>query len=161
MRTAVLVLLIALGAGLLGACGKKRRYGDEGGTPVSFIITLDRAFVSGMRNRQGRLGVGAGVGLGSGGHSSVGGGVGMSFSATTVDIYGGEGPGEGQIFRHEIGWGETRFSVPLMPGRVLHITVQATGGREGWECVGSVTIPATGSTVHLDLGEAGPVLRSE
>lgn len=154
-RIACLLALLLLAAG----CGAKRRFGDEGGTPVSFRVALDRAFVSEMRNRQGRVGVGVGAGFGSGGRSSIGTGVGLSFSSTTVHLVGGDGPGEGQVFRREIAWGENAFTVPLTPGRTLHLTVQVSGGREGWEAVGSTVIPA-GSTPRVDLvlGAEGPRL---
>ncbi len=161
MRTSIVILILVAIAVTLAACGAKRRYGDEGGTPVAFVVTLDRAFVNGMRNRQGRVGIGAGAGFGSGGHSSGGVGLGMSFSATNVDVVGGDGPAQGQVFHRDLEWGENRFSVPLKPGRILHLTVQASGGREGWESVGEVAIPATGGTVHLDLGEAGPRLSAD
>ena len=153
--------LLALSAILCLAvgCGAKRRYGDEGGTPVTMRVTLDRAFVSDMKNRQGRVGVGVGAGMSSGGGSSIGTGVGLSFSSTTVYLVGGDGPGQGQVFRKEIEWGESSFSVPLTPGRTLHLTVQVEGGRQGWEAIGSVEIPrAPAPTVDVVLGAAGPKL---
>ncbi len=158
MRNVLLILpLIALC--LVVGCGKKRRFGDEGGTPVTMRVTLDRAFVSDMKNRQGRVGVGVGAGMSSGGGTSLGTGVGLSFSATTVYLVGGDGPGQGQVFRKEIEWGESSFSVPLTPGRTLHLTVQVEGGRQGWEAIGSVEIPRTPSPmVDVVLGASGPKL---
>lgn len=144
---------------LLSACGEPRRYGDTGGTPTAFRVTLDRAFVSGMHNRQARLGVGVGGSVSSGGHRSVGTGVGLSFSATSVFLVGGDGVGEAQVFRQKLSWGETTFTVPLTPGRILHLTVQVQGGREGWEAVGSLEVPSTTTpTVMLGLSDAGPRL---
>lgn len=146
----------------LTACGKPRRYGDVGGEPTAVRVNLERAFVSGMQNRQARVGVGVGGSVSSGGHSSTGVGVGLSFSSTSVYLLGGEGAGEGQIFRREIKWGETVFVVPLTPGRTLHLTVQVQGGREGWEAIGSVVVPASSSpTVIIGLSEAGAKISTQ
>ena len=158
-RIHIILVLLSLLLCLFVGCGKKRRFGDEGGTPVTMRVTLDRAFVSDMKNRQGRVGLGVGAGMSSGGGTRVGTGVGLSFSATTVFLVGGDGPGQGQVFRKEIEWGESSFTVPLTPGRTLHLTVQVEGGRQGWEAIGSVEIPRTPApTVDVVLGAAGPKL---
>jgi len=159
MRHALaLALLIAL---CCAGCGSKRRFGDDGGTPVAFHVVMDRAFVSGMKNRQGRVGVGVGAGVSSGGGTSLGTGVGLSFSATTVYLVGGDGPGQSQVFRKELEWGDNDFSVPLTPGRALHLTIQVQGGRDGWEGIGSVEIPrAPQPRVEAVLNAAGPTLRA-
>ncbi|MBA3846152.1 MAG: hypothetical protein H0X45_05850, partial [Planctomycetes bacterium] len=115
MRISIAIAVLAM---ILIGCGQKRRYGDDGGVPTAFTVTLDKAFVSDMQNRQGRVGVGGGVGVGSGG-SSAGVGLGLSFSATVVYLLGGEQSGGAQIFRRELSWGETTFTVPLTPGREL------------------------------------------
>jgi len=141
LSLSVRCVLIALCSLLLTACGTPRRYGDTGGVPVVFHVNVDRAFVAGMQNRQGRVGVGVGGSLSSGGHSSLGTGVGLSFSATTIYLVGGDGAGEAQVFRQELKWGESSFTVPLAPGRTLFLTVQAQGGRDGWEAIGSLVIP--------------------
>jgi len=155
-RTLIAVLVATC---FVVGCGEKRRFGDDGGTAVAFRVALDRAFVSDMRNRQGRVGVGVGAGVSSGGGSSIGTGVGLSFSATTVSIVGGDGPGQGQIFRKELEWGENVFSVPLTPGRTLHLTIQVEGGRQGWEAIGSVEIPsAPQPKVEAVLNAGGPKL---
>ncbi|HYE06479.1 MAG TPA: hypothetical protein VEL07_13270 [Planctomycetota bacterium] len=149
------ILIAVLGLVLIG-CGQKRRYGDDGGVPTAFTVTLEKAFVSDMQNRQGRVGVGGGVGMGSRG-SSAGVGLGLSFSATVVYLLGGEQSGGAQIFRRELSWGENTFTVPLTPGRELALTVQVQGGREGWEGVGSVTIPEQpGAVVDVRLLSTGP-----
>jgi hypothetical protein len=137
--------LIAMFAAILAlpctSCGQPRRYGDSGGVPVAFDVHLDRAFVRGMRNRQGRPSVGAGASFGSGGYSSFGTGVGLSFSATDVYLLGGDGIAEGQVFRQELRWGDNAFTVPLAPGRTITLTIRVEGGREGWESIGSYIIP--------------------
>ena len=154
-----LIVAALAAAGLLAACGAKRRFGDEDGVPIAFAVTLERGFVADMRNRQGRVGVGGGVGFSSGGGSAVGTGVGLSFSATTVYLLGGEQSGGAQVFRKEIGWGENTFTVPLRAGRELALTVQVQGGREGWEAIGTVTVPADpAAVIRVDLGGAGPSL---
>jgi len=150
-------LLIAISAFILASCGTPRRFGDTGGAPVEFRVSLDRAFVSSMQNRQARVGVGVGGALSSGGHTSVGTGLGLSFSSTTVYLVGGDGAGQAQVFRKEIKWGDTTFTVPLTKGRTLFLTVQVQGGREGWEAIGSVVIPdADKPVVTVVLSEAGP-----
>ncbi len=141
---------------LLAGCGPTRRYGDDQGIPVAFAVQLDRAFVRAMENRQWRPSVGAGASYGSDGHSSHGVGVGLSFSSTQVYLLGGEGPAESQVFRQELGWGDNAFTVPLAPGRVLHLTVMARGGREGWEAIGSITVPkAIDPRVRITLDSRG------
>ena len=81
---------------------------------------------------------------------------------TTVYLLGGENTSEAQIFRKEVKWGESTFTVPLTPGRTLHLTVQVQGGREGWEAIGSVVIPATANpTVTIGLSDAGAHLSAQ
>ena len=160
MRSAVrlLPILIFAGAALLAldGCGEARRYGDEGGVPVTVQVHLERAFVNGMRNRQGQVGVGVGAGFSSGGGSAIGTGIGLSFSSTTVYLLGGDAVGEANVFRQELKWGDNTFSVPLKPGRTIQLAIQAQGGREGWEGVGSAVIPdGPNPGVTIVAGEAG------
>lgn len=156
MRAMKILLTCATVALLLSSCGKPRRFGDEGGAPTAFTVRLDRAFVNGMKNRQARPSIGAGAAFGSGGHSSFGTGVGLTFSSTVVHLLGGDAPGSGNVFAKELEWGDNSFQVPLTPGRSLTLSVQAAGGREGWESVGTVTAPTeAGSVIHLDLTENG------
>jgi hypothetical protein len=138
MRTALATLGAVL---LLAACGQTRRYGDDGGRPVAFSVHLERPFVKSMHYNQWRPSVGAGAAFGSGGRAAYGTGVGFSFSSTRVDLLGGDGPAEAQVFIHELKWGDNAFTVPLTPGRKLHLTAKASGGREGWESLGEITVP--------------------
>ncbi len=133
--------LLVLPLIILAACGKERRFGDPEGEPVTITVNLERDYVRALSRRRVGTSVGAGVGFGSGGARSSGVGVGLSFSATTVTLLGGEGAAEGQIFRRELKWGESSFTVPLRPGRTLYLTAQASGGYQGWEGIGSVIIP--------------------
>ncbi|MBA3709704.1 MAG: hypothetical protein H0W83_12900, partial [Planctomycetes bacterium] len=126
------------------------------GVPVAFTVHLERAYVHEMRNRQFRPSVGAGAAFGSNGTSSYGTGVGLGFSSTQVYLLGGDGVAESQVFRRELRWGDNSFSVPLTPARVLHLTVQVEGGREGWESIGNITIPtAIAPQVRIVLDHAG------
>src|SRR4051812_14085707 len=106
----VIVLLALLAAAccvVLGGCGQARRFGDQGGQPAAFEVALDRAFISGMYNRQGSPHVGIGTGWSSRGGLGVGTGVGLSFSATSVSLLGSEGPGGSEVvFRQELKWGD-------------------------------------------------------
>lgn len=128
---------------LLAACGKERRFGDPDGEPVTITVTVERDYVRALSSRRVGTSVGAGTSFGSGGSRSTGVGVGLSFSATTVTLIGGDGPAQGQVFRKKLSWGTTTFTVPLRPGRELHLTAQASGGYEGWEGIGSVIVPET------------------
>jgi hypothetical protein len=148
--------LTAVAALALAGCGEPRRYGDVGGTPTAFTVNLDRAFINGFENRQARPSVGAGVGFSSGGGSYSGVGLGLTFSATEVYLLGGENVGQGEVFRQELKWGENHFSVPLTPGRTLHLTVMAEGGRRGWEGIGTLVVPqAAEPAATIVLGAEG------
>ncbi len=140
---------------LLSACGEPRRFGDPGGVPVTITAQVDRAFFNTMENRQGRPSAGAGVGFGSGGTTGVGVGIGFSFSSTQVYLLGGDQVGQGNVFHKEVKWGDNTFSVPLTPGRTIHFTVQAEGGRRGWEALGPVVIPASDPHVAIQLDSNG------
>jgi hypothetical protein len=153
MRTSLTLLVCAIL--LLSACGEPRRFGDAGGVPVNVTVQVDRAFFSSMQNRQGRPSAGAGIGFGSGGATGVGVGLGLSFSSTQVYLLGGDNVGQGNVFRKEVGWGDNTFEVPLAAGRTLHLTVQAEGGRRGWEAIGTITVPAQDPTVAIVLDANG------
>ena len=142
----------------LSACGEPRRFGDTGGTPVTINAQVERSFFNNMENRQGRPSAGAGVGFGSGGHTGVGVGVGFSFSSTQVYLLGGDAIGQGNVFVKEVKWGANSFTVPLVAGRTLHLTVSAEGGRRGWEALGTITVPAKDPTVTLVLNADGTKL---
>ncbi len=155
IRTSV---LLALGFACVtsSGCGTPRRFGDPDGVPVVISVELDRAFVSNMANRQWTPSLGGGVGFGSGGARTSGVGMGLSFSSTHVYVIGGDAPGQANVFRKEVAWGATAFTVPLTPGRTLVLGAQVQGGREGWESVGSVVIPtASGAQVHIAMGANG------
>lgn len=150
-----LAVLVVAAVLILAACGEPRRFGDAGGVPVTVSATIERPFFTSMQNRQGRPSAGAGVGMSSGGWSSVGVGVGFQFSSTQVYLLGGDAIGQGNVFRKEVKWGENTFTVPLTPGRTLHLTVQAEGGRRGWEAIGTFTVPAQDPAITLVLDGNG------
>lgn len=149
---AILGLLAVL---LLSACGEPRRFGDTSGVPVTVTLKVERPFFSSMENRQGRPSAGAGVGFGSGGMTGVGVGVGFSFSSTQVYLLGGDSVGQGNVFRKELKWGDNSFTVPLSAGRTLHLTIQAEGGRRGWEAIGTITVPAQDPKIDIMLDGNG------
>jgi hypothetical protein len=155
MRTSLTLLTFLL---LLSACGEPRRFGDAGGISVTITAHIERAFVSGMENRQARPSVGAGAGFGSGGFSGVGVGVGLSFSSTQVYLAGGDNVGQANIFRKEVKWGDNTFTVPLTASRTLHLSVQVEGGRRGWEALPPVIIPTSDPTIALVLDSNGAKL---
>ncbi len=153
MRWSYPLLFVTLA--LLTACGEPRRFGDAGGVPVTFTATVERAYFSNWENRQARPSAGAGVGFGSGGSTGVGVGLGLSFSSTQIYLIGGDQVGQGNVFRQELKWGENTFTVPLTPGRTLHLTAQADGGRRGWEALGTVVIPANDPRVSIQMDSNG------
>jgi hypothetical protein len=153
-----LAVLVLVGT---SACGAKRAEGDAGGRPVAFHVTLERAFVSTMERRV-STGVGVGTGISSSGASHMGVGLGVGFSSTQVYLLGGSGSGSASAFRKPLSWGTTDFTVPLTPGRQLTLTVQCEGGRQGWESLGTITIPeAEGAArVRVDLVASGPAVQA-
>lgn len=153
MRSALLLPVLALAC--LSGCGEPRRFGDVGGQPVTFTVHVERPFFASMENRQGRPSVGAGVGFSSGGGSYSGVGIGFTFSSTQVYVLGGDAVGQADVFRQEVKWGDNTFIVPLTPGHVLHLSVQAEGGRRGWEAIGTVTVPMNEPAVNVALTSAG------
>jgi hypothetical protein len=136
---------------LLCSCGEPRRYGDVDGIPVTVSATVERAFFKHMENRQGRPSAGIGFGASSSGHTSSGVGVGLSFSTTQVYLVGGDAVGQSNIFSKEVRWGTNSFTVPLTPGRTLHLTAIVEGGRRGWEAIGTVTVPTSAPTITISL----------
>jgi hypothetical protein len=153
MRTALLTPVLALVC--LSGCGEPRRFGDAGGQPVTFTVRVEKPFFSTMENRQGRPSVGAGVGFSSGGGSYSGVGVGFTFSSTQVYLLGGDAVGQADVFRQEVKWGDNTFTVPLTPGHVVQLTVQAEGGRRGWEAIGAITVPMSEPAVRVALTANG------
>jgi hypothetical protein len=108
-----------------------------------------------MQNMQGRASVGvAGGGYAPAGSAFMSSGVSLSFASTEVDLLGGEDELDGSVFEQQVHWGDTTFQVPLQPGRRLFLALQAHGGREGIEDLGSVVIPAADSA-RLELTLAG------
>ena len=154
MHAVKICVLSCVFAFLLSACGGSRSMGDIGGVPVEIKVDLDRAFVSAMENRQGRLGASAGMTVGSGG-TRTGIGFGLSFSSTNVYIYGGNAPGQANVFRKKVKWGSNEFTIPMNPGRKVVFTAVVSGGRSGWESVGSYVVKADKNAVLISLVESG------
>ena len=48
-------------------------------------------------------------------------------------------------------WGDNTFTVSMTPGHVVQLTVQAEGGRRGWEALGAITVPMSDPTVRIAL----------
>ncbi|KAH0533739.1 hypothetical protein FGG08_007578 [Glutinoglossum americanum] len=141
---------------LCAGCAEKRKEGDPDGIPVAFTVRTDRAFFSRMLDRSTTVSTGLGVGVGSGGMVGSGVGIGFGFHATVPWLLAGDHPAEASLFRRELDWGETTFSVPLRAGRKVVLTAQAQGGKEGWETVGEFTVAAqSADEVVLTLDAAG------
>ncbi len=141
------------------ACGGRRRYGDPDGRPTAFDVTLHRGFVAGMHRRS-PVGVGAGVSIGPGGMRS-GLGLGLTARSTSVTLLAGDDVGSARCFRQPLRWGRNRFTVPIRDGRDLVFTVQADGGRQGFERIGALTISGSQPLVIIDLNDDGATVRLE
>jgi len=156
---ALFSVLLLLAAG----CGSARRFGDPEGTPVTMSVRVEKPFFDNMSRHTWQPSAGAGIGFTPGGGRGLGLGLGLGFTTTSVYLIGGSAPGQADAFRKEIKWGENTFEVPLRPGRLLVVGVQAEGGRSGWESLGQVTIPASGhSRVRVVMdADGGKVMLAE
>ncbi len=140
----------------LGGCVQQRHQGDAHGTPVAVQVHLERGFVRHMRNRQWSASASADATYAPPTAGAPAVGIGVVFTTTSVRIFGGAGPGQAQVFSHQLCWGENHFSVPLEPGRQLVLTVQAEGGHEGAESLGRISIPSRGRPqLSISLTAAG------
>lgn len=146
-----LVSVAALTLAVVAGCGQSRRQGDPNGEAVTVVVRLDPAFLHDLRTHTASTqGAGASSAVPIGSH------FGVPLTATTVSLLGGDAPGEAQIFWHELAWGETRFTVPLRPGRIVTLTLKAEGGHQGLADCGTLVIPrAAGVEVDLRLDAAG------
>lgn len=175
MRSGLLFLVLV--AALAGCGGGPRQLaGDADGVLVELTVTLSRNFVRDLKNRgPGGPEVVVYEHFGSGFYSPYpygyrgrryysrgyygdpfwSSGVWVSGPApTTVHLLAGDGPAEGRLFRTELDYGDNRLIVPVKPGRKVVLTVQAYGGLDGWEEVGSFTADnRPGQVVVLDLKE--------
>ena len=152
MRFALLIIL----AIIITACSSTRQFGDADGNPVEFSVRVERAFFDSMGGRSWQPSAGAGVGFSSGGRTGLGLGVGLGFTSTSIYLIAGDEPGQARLFRKQVRWGENTFTVPLRPGRRFIVGVQAEGGRQGWESLGSVIIPLDGTPqVRVVLDASG------
>jgi hypothetical protein len=152
-----LVFLFALG---LTGCAPRPPAGDEGGVLVSVQVDIDGDYLAAYPRKPVQLSLGLGVGLGGG--ASVGGlGIGMAVEGTRAYLIGERGVGMADAFRYPVSRGTTEFMVPLRPGRPLALTIQVFGDREGWEHLGTLTLPdplMEGTTVALDVTTSGSEL---
>ena len=156
MRTTPPHLMAGLLLFACAGCAAKRQEGDADGIPVTFTVHTDRVFFSRMLDRSTSVSTGVGVGVGSGGMVGSGIGIGIGYRATVPWLLAGDHPAEASLFRRELDWGETIFTVPLRAGRKVVLTAQAEGGKEGWETVGEFTVAAqSADEVVLTLDAAG------
>jgi hypothetical protein len=186
MRTAPALLIATLALVLAGCGGPYHRTarGDSDGVPVRIEVEISRQFVRDLPNRGpgGREYVVYNHGLYSGwwggyGHPGYYGyrppGYRYRYdpfwysdvywtgpAPTAVYLLGGDGPGQARLLRTELDYGVNLIDVPVRPGRTVTLTVQAYGGHEGWETIGSFTAAdRPGQVVRLDLTEHAPIMR--
>ncbi len=157
--------------------------GDPGGVPLQIEVEISRDFVRDLRNLgpAGREVVGYTTGFYRSsmfGYRSFGAcppghyhpyGYGPMWSSdvywsgpapTTVYLLGGDGPGQGRLLRTELDYGVNVIHLAVTPGRQVTLTVQAYGGYEGWEEIGTFTAATTsGQRVVVDLREHAPQMR--
>ncbi len=129
--------MLALLAFIVSGCGEPRRHGDNDGQPVAFHVRVEPAFMSTMADRSAHPSVALGASSGRG----IGLAVGVTMADTDVYLLGDDRPGKEQVFRQRLLWGNNDFTIPLKPGRTLSLTIEATGARQGWESIGTLTIP--------------------
>lgn len=185
MRAAPATMIAALALVLAGCGGPYHRTakGDADGVPVRLEVEISRDFVRDLRNRGpgGRevvvynhgfyTGWWGGYGYPGYGtcppgyryhydpfwHSSV---YWTGPAPTSVYLLGGDGPSQARLLRTELDYGVNLIDVAVRPGRTVTLTVQAYGGDEGWEVVGTFTAAdKPGQVVKLDLKEHAPLMR--
>lgn len=150
MLRAMRCMLLIFALLLVTACGTVGR-GDPGGIPVTFEVELDRAYVDAISEEV--LVVGDGPGAEDGKEAGFGFGHGVWTSSTEVELRGGTRSGSGDAFIRELGWGSNRFTVPLLPGRDLALSVHVFGGRRGARTLPGYSVPVDAAdAVHpIDL----------
>ncbi len=79
--------------------------------------------------------------------------------STTLFLLAGDGPAQAQVFRLRLAEPSTSFSVAIRPGRRVIVTLQASGGREGWQEIGEFTA-APDQLVRVTLDANGPRLET-
>ena len=184
MRVAFIsvVLLVILGFSGCGGPTFRHAQGDSAGVSTVIEVELSRQYVRDLRNRGpgGREYVAYGSGfVGSpwGGYGHHGYPYGScppyyhhsidpffasdaSWSGpapTTVYLLGGDGPGQARLLRTELEYGLTIIDLPIRPGRQVTLTMQAYGGYEGWETLGTFTAAdKPGQRIVIDAKEHAP-----
>lgn len=185
MRAAPALLIVAATLAVVGCGGPYHRTakGDTDGVPVRLEVEISRDFVRDLNNRGpgGREVVvynqgfytGWWGGYGYHGHGYCPPGYRYAYdpfwysnvywtgpAPTAVYLLGGDGPGQARLLRTELDYGTNLIDVFMRPGRAVTLTVQAYGGHEGWEAVGTFTAAdKPGQVVRLDLKEHAPLLR--
>lgn len=178
-------LILAVTLALVGCGGPYHRTarGDAGGVPVRLEVEISRDFVRDLANRGpgGREVVSYNHGFYTGwwggygyhGHAHCPPGYRYRYdpfwhsnvywtgpAPTAVYLLGGDGPGQARLLRTELDYGLNLIDLAVRPGRTVTLTVQAYGGDEGWEAVGTFTAAdQPGQVVKLDLKEHAPLLR--
>lgn len=147
------MLRVALTLPLLlleSACSPPSR-GDPGGVPVTFVVELERAFVHAISEDV--IVTGPGPGAEDGQEAHFGFGHGTWVSSTEVELRIGSRPGHGDVAIQELGWGTTRFTLPLRPGRAVALSVHVFGGRRGAHRLAEFQVPTDDPAprVQLDL----------
>ena len=184
MRTALIPVALVVMLGFSGCGGPTFRHahGDPDGIPTVIEVEISRQYVRDLRNRGpgGREYVvyGSGVvGSAWGGYGHRGYPFGYcppSYhhsvdpffysdaswggpAPTSVFLLGGDGPGQARLLRTELEYGLTIIDLPIHPGRQVTLTVQAYGGYEGWETLGTfIAADKPGQRVVIDAKEHAP-----
>jgi hypothetical protein len=185
MRVAPAILIAAATLALVGCGGPYHRTarGDADGVPVRLEVEISSQFVRDLRNRGpgGREVVAYNHGFYTGwwggygyhGHGYCPPGYRYHYdpfwysdvywtgpAPTAVYLLGGDGPGQARLLRSELDYGINLIDVAVRPGREVTLTVQAYGGYEGWEVIGTfIAADKPGQVVKLDLKEHAPVLQ--
>ncbi len=182
MRNLLRLGIVGLLAMLTAGCSSRpeaRLGGDAGGSPVTVVVNYDSQALSAMTANGhfqrtvvvDRNGFGSGFGAGFAGepfprhHHHYGYGAGAGWYGppmvyepnTSVSILVGRGPAEAQYLRARLVGGTWDWTLPIIPGTEVVVSLQAQGGRSGWYEIGRFTSTA-GQTVRIELSGAEPRL---
>jgi hypothetical protein len=80
--------------------------------------------------------------------------------STRLSLLIGRGPGEAQYLRAQILEGMWTWTTHILPEQMIHIAIQASGGRSGWTDIGTVPAQA-GLHIQVDLTGVQAVMSTQ
>jgi hypothetical protein len=135
---------------LMSACGSARYEGDMGGVRMQIQTHLEGGFLTSMHPLPSHGSISSATENAS---PPVGGATiepGFALDSVKMTLIAYDGATHNEVFRRSLIWGDTSFSIHLIPGHRLTLEVFAEGGREGVESLGPITVPAA-NTPHIAI----------